>query len=47
MLEDGVTVVSATIAGNSPSTGGSVCDVVVPAVASDLGFGSAKPERTP
>ena len=47
VLEDGATVVSATIAGNSPSTGGSVCDVVVPAVASDLGFGSAKPERTP
>jgi CubicO group peptidase (beta-lactamase class C family) len=47
VLEDGVTVVSATISGNSVSSGGGVCDVVVPAVASDLGFGSAKPDRTP
>ena len=47
VLEYGITVVSATIAGNSVSTGGSVCDIVVPAVSSDLGFGSAKPDRTP
>lgn len=47
VLEDGVTVVSATIAGNSVGSGGGVCDIVVPAVASDLGFGSAKPDRTP
>ena len=47
VLEYGVTVVSATIAGNSVSSGGGVCDIVVPAVASDLGFGSAKPDRTP
>jgi CubicO group peptidase (beta-lactamase class C family) len=47
VLEDGATVVAATIAGNSVSSGGAVCDIVVPAVASDLGFGSAKPERTP
>jgi CubicO group peptidase (beta-lactamase class C family) len=47
VLEYGTTVVSATIAGNSVSSGGGVCDVVVPAVASDLGFGSAKPNRTP
>lgn len=47
VLEDGVTVVSATIAGNSVASGGGVCDIIVPAVASDLGFGSAKPDRTP
>ncbi|MCH9838809.1 MAG: serine hydrolase [Ilumatobacter sp.] len=47
VLENGLTVVSATIAGNSVSTGGNVCDIVVPAVSSDLGFGSAKPDRTP
>jgi CubicO group peptidase (beta-lactamase class C family) len=47
VLEDGATVVSATIAGNSVSSGGGLCDIVVPAVASDLGFGSAKPDRTP
>jgi len=47
VLEDGATVVSATIAGNSVASGGGVCDIVVPAVASDLGFGSAKPDRTP
>ena len=47
VLEDRATVVSATIAGNSVSSGGGVCDIVVPAVASDLGFGSAKPDRTP
>jgi CubicO group peptidase (beta-lactamase class C family) len=47
VLEDGATVVSATIAGNSVSSGGGVCDIVVPGVASDLGFGSARPDRTP
>lgn len=47
ILEDGATAVAATIAGNSVDSGGDVCDIVVPAVASDLGLGSAKPERTP
>ena len=47
VLDDGDTVVSATIAGNSVSSGGGVCDTVVPAVATDLGIGSGKPDRTP
>jgi hypothetical protein len=47
ILEYGATVVSATIAGDSVNAGGGVCDIVVPAVGSDLGFGSAKPDRTP
>ncbi|WP_158412441.1 serine hydrolase domain-containing protein [Ilumatobacter nonamiensis] len=47
VLEDGATVVAATISGNSVGSGGDICDIVVPAVASDLGLGSAKPDRTP
>ncbi|MGA9276990.1 serine hydrolase domain-containing protein [Ilumatobacter sp.] len=47
VLEDGATAVAATISGNSVASGGDICDIVVPAVASDLGLGSAKPDRTP
>lgn len=47
VLENGATVVSATIAGNIFSSGGDICDIVVPAVATDLGIGSAAPDRTP
>jgi CubicO group peptidase (beta-lactamase class C family) len=47
VLEGGVTVVSATIAGNSVSTGGGVCDMVVPAVGLDLGINAGRPDRTP
>lgn len=47
VLEDGTTVVSATIAGNSVSSGGGVCDIVVPAVATDLGINAGPPLRTP
>lgn len=47
VLEGGATVVAATIAGNSVSSGGDVCDLVVPAVAADLGLGNAPPDRTP
>jgi len=47
VLDDGDTVVSATIAGNSVSAGGGICDIVVPAVAIDLGFGGERPDRTP
>lgn len=48
VLEGGRTVFAATIAGNSPGTGGGVCDRIVPAVASDLGLGDgARPNRTP
>ena len=47
VLEGGDTVVSATIAGNSVGTGGGVCDIVVPAVATDLGIDAGRPDRTP
>ncbi len=47
VLDGGDTVVSATIAGNSVSAGGGVCDIVVPAIATDLGVGSGRPDRTP
>jgi hypothetical protein len=35
------------VAGHSPSTGGDVCDLVVPAVADDLGIGQGRPNRSP
>ena len=47
LLEGGRTAVAATISGNDPSTGGSICDLVVPAVADDLGIGAGRPDRTP
>lgn len=48
VLEDGRTVAVVTVSGNRPSTGGGVCDLVVPAVAADLGLPvSGEPERTP
>ena len=47
VLEGGRTVVAATVAGRSPSTGGDVCDRVVPAVADDLGIGQGRPDRSP
>lgn len=47
LMEFGRTVVAATIAGDSIWSGGGVCDVVVPAVATDLGFGAGEPDRTP
>ena len=47
LLDGGATVVAATIAGNSLRTGGTVCDLVVPAVASDLGINQGEPERWP
>ncbi len=47
VLERGRTVVVATVAGTSPSTGGDVCDRVVPAVADDLGIGQGRPDRSP
>lgn len=46
-LEGGRTVVAATVAGPSPSTGGGVCDRVVPAVARDLGIDLGRPDRSP
>ena len=47
LLDGGRTAIAATIAGSSPSTGGGICDRVVPAVANDLGLGQGRPSRTP
>ncbi len=47
LLDGGTTVVAATIAGDSFSTGGGICDLVVPAVATDLGNDQGRPNRTP
>jgi CubicO group peptidase (beta-lactamase class C family) len=47
VLEGGRTVVAATVSGRTPSTGGAVCDRVVPAVADDLGIGQGEPDRSP
>jgi CubicO group peptidase (beta-lactamase class C family) len=47
VLEGGRTVVAATVAGGSPSTGGAVCDRIVPALAEDLGTGQGRPVRSP
>ena len=47
VLEGGRTVIAATVSGRSPSTGGAVCDRVVPAVADDLGNGQGEPDRSP
>lgn len=47
VMENGRTVVVATISGNKPLTGGKVCDLVVPAIAADLGFGAGMPVRLP
>ncbi|MEO1059161.1 MAG: serine hydrolase domain-containing protein, partial [Actinomycetota bacterium] len=47
-LEGGRTVAVAAISGNSPGSGGGVCDRIVPAVAADLGVpASGVPDRTP
>jgi CubicO group peptidase (beta-lactamase class C family) len=47
VLEGGRTVVTVTVAGGTPSTGGGVCDRIVPALAADLGFGAGVPDRSP
>lgn len=51
VLEGGRTVVAATVAGNSPGTGGGICDTMVPAVfhdlSGDLSFDLGRPQRTP
>ncbi len=41
------TIVSATVAGDRPATGGEVCDRIVPALAADLGFPAGPPDRSP
>jgi len=47
VFELGRTVVAATIAGNSPAQGGTICDLVIPAIGNDLGIGQGFPIRTP
>jgi CubicO group peptidase (beta-lactamase class C family) len=47
VMEGGRTVVAATVAGNTPASGGKVCDVVEPALATDLGIWAGDPVRTP
>lgn len=47
VLDGGNTVVSATVSGNSVGAGGGVCDIIVPAVATDLGIGAGRPDRNP
>ena len=47
-LEDGRTELVALVAGNRPSSGGRLCDLVLPALASDLGLGDlGVPHRLP
>lgn len=45
-LDGGDTVLSATIAGDGLSTGGAVCDLMIPAVATDLGINTGRPNRS-
>lgn len=47
VMDQGRTVVIGIVSGNRPSTGGGVCDVLIPAVASDLGIWADKPQRLP
>src|SRR5690606_18534498 len=47
VMEEGRTVVVAVVAGNRPSTGGKLCDLVVPALAADLGVWADEPVRSP
>ena len=47
VIENGRTIVTALVAGNAPSSGGRLCDVVVPALALDLGLWADRPNRDP
>ena len=47
LLEEDRTIVVAVVAGNRQATGGAVCDIVVPAVAADLGIWAGAPVRSP
>ena len=47
VLNGGRTVLSAVVAGNRPSSGGALCDVLVPALAQDLGQFAGPPVRLP
>lgn len=46
-MEDGRTVVAAAVAGNRPDTGSGLCDLLVPAMAVDLGLYAGDPIRSP
>jgi D-alanyl-D-alanine carboxypeptidase len=46
-LHDGRTVVTAFVSGSKPNTGGEVCDVVIVALAIDLGVYAGEPIRNP
>ncbi|MGE0139571.1 MAG: serine hydrolase domain-containing protein [Ilumatobacteraceae bacterium] len=47
VMDGGDTVITAFVSGTRPRTGGQVCDVVVPALATDLGSFAGEPARTP
>ena len=47
VMEDARTIVVATVSGLRPSTGGKVCDIVVPSLALDLGIWADMPVRLP
>lgn len=47
VMDGGRTVAVAVVAGNRQATGGEVCDIVVPAVAADLGVWAGDPVRSP
>jgi len=48
VIDDGRSVVAATVSGGMPGSGGRVCDIVLPAAAADLGLPYyGEPVRTP
>ncbi len=47
VLDGGRTIVTAIVSGNRPSSGGGVCDLLVPALAVDLGQYAGDPVRSP
>jgi D-alanyl-D-alanine carboxypeptidase len=47
LLQDSRTVITAFVSGSKPNTGGKVCDLVVPALAADLGIYAGEPVRNP
>ena len=47
VLDGGRTIVVGVISGNRPSTGGELCDMLVSALAVDLGVWAGEPLRTP
>jgi len=47
VMDQGRTIVIGIVAGSRPATGGRVCDVLVPAVAADLGIWAGTPVRLP